>query len=81
MRSRRRSTPGAAGSPLRQRLGGRAAPRFGARTLAPTPHVRRWLQLRLSAWRRGRAFEGMQVTPNYLRQIDVALLPDHARRR
>lgn len=52
---------------------GRAS--FGARTLAPTRHTRKWLQLRLNAWRRGRVFEGMQVTPNYLRQIDVARCP------
>ena len=64
----------AAGSPLHHGwVAGRAS--FGARTLAPTPHVRQWLQLRLSAWRCGRAFEGMLVTPNYLRQIDVAWCP------
>jgi len=28
---------------------------FGTRTLKPTPPVRKWLQLRLNAWRRGRA--------------------------
>ena len=48
---------------------------FGARTLKPTPPVRQWLQLRLDAWRRGCAFEGVQVTPNFLAQIDVALCP------
>ncbi len=64
----------AAGSPLHHGwVAGRAS--FGARTLAPTPHVRQWLQLRLSAWQCGRAFEGMLVTPNYLRQIDVAWCP------
>ena len=64
----------APGSPLRQGWeAGRAS--FGARTLAPTRPVRQWLHLRLSAWRRGRAFEGVQVTPNYLRQIDVAHCP------
>jgi hypothetical protein len=63
-----------AGSPLRRGwVAGRAS--FGARTLAPTPHVRQWLQLRLSAWRCALAFEGMLVTPNYLRQIDVAWCP------
>lgn len=62
------------GSPLRQGWdAGRAS--FGARTLAPTRHTRKWLQLRLNAWRRGRLFEGLQVTPNYLRQIDVARCP------
>jgi hypothetical protein len=48
---------------------------FGARTLKPTPQVRKWLQLRLNAWRRGRAFEGTQVTPNFLAQIDVPACP------
>lgn len=63
-----------AGSPLRRGwVAGRAG--FGARTLAPTPHVRQWLQLRLHAWRCGLSFEGMLVTPNYLRQIDVAWCP------
>ncbi len=48
---------------------------FGTRTLAATPPVRRWLQLRLHAWLRGRAFETVQVTPNYLQQIDAAHCP------
>ena len=48
---------------------------FGTRTLMPTPHVRKWLQLRLNAWRRGRAFEGVQVTPHFLAQIDVPVCP------
>lgn len=48
---------------------------FGARTLRATPHVRKWLQLRLHAWMRGRAFESMQVTPHYLAQIDVPVCP------
>jgi hypothetical protein len=48
---------------------------FGTRTLKPTPQVRKWLQLRHSAWRRGRAFEGTQVTPNFLAQIDVPRCP------
>jgi hypothetical protein len=48
---------------------------FGTRTLKPTPQVRKWLQLRLGAWRRGRPFEGTQVTPNFLAQIDVSLCP------
>ena len=52
---------------------GRAS--FGTRTLAPTQHTRKWLQLRLNAWRRGRIFEGLQVTPNYLSQIDAAHCP------
>jgi hypothetical protein len=48
---------------------------FGQRTLKATPHVRKWLQLRLSAWRRGKPFEATQVTPNFLAQIDVPLCP------
>jgi len=62
------------GHPVRQgwQAGGAT---FGARTLKPTRHVRKWLQLRLSAWRRGRAFEGTLVTPNFLAQIDVPVCP------
>jgi hypothetical protein len=48
---------------------------FGTRTLKPTPFVRKWLHLRLNAWRRGRAFESVQVTPHFLAQIDVAVCP------
>jgi hypothetical protein len=48
---------------------------FGARTLKPTPQVRTWLQLRLMAWRRGCAFENVQVTPHFLAQIDVPVCP------
>ena len=48
---------------------------FGTRTLKPTPQVRKWLQLRMNALRRGRVFEGTQVTPNFLAQIDVAVCP------
>ena len=54
-------------------LAGQAA--FGTRTLAATRHVRKWLQLRLHAWLRGRSVELMQVTPNYLQQIDVSHCP------
>ncbi len=62
------------GHPVRQGwLAGGAV--FGNRTLKPTPPVRKWLQLRFSAWRRGRVFEGTQVTPNFLGQIDVAVCP------
>ena len=61
-------------SPLRDGLlAGQAA--FGLRTLAATTHVRKWLQLRLHAWLRGRSVELVQVTPNYLRQIDVSHCP------
>lgn len=62
------------GHPLRQGwLAGAAV--FGTRTLKPTPQVRKWLQLRHNAWRRGHAFESLQVTPHFLAQIDVAVCP------
>ena len=48
---------------------------FGARRLAPTRHVQRWLQLRLAAWRDERSVETVQVTPNYLAQIEAAHCP------
>jgi hypothetical protein len=48
---------------------------FGTRTLKPSPQVRKWLLLRWNAWRRGKAFEGTQVTPNFLAQIDVPACP------
>jgi hypothetical protein len=54
-------------------LAGRAA--FGLRTLQATRPVRKWLQLRLHAWLRGRSVELFQVTPNYLAQIDVSHCP------
>ena len=61
-------------SPLRNGLLAGAAT-FGLRTLEPTRHVRKWLQLRLHAWLRGRSVELMQVTPHYLQQIDVSHCP------
>jgi hypothetical protein len=61
-------------SPLRSGLlAGQAA--FGARTLQPTRAVRKWLQLRLHAWLRGRSVELMQVTPNYLQQLETSHCP------
>ncbi len=61
-------------SPLHSGLvAGRAA--FGARTLPAGRYVRRWLQLRLHAWLRGRSLEPVQVTPNFLQQIDVPRCP------
>lgn len=54
-------------------LAGQAA--FGQRTLLPTRHVRKWLQLRLQAWLRGRSFETVQVTPHYLQQLEVTHCP------
>jgi hypothetical protein len=62
------------GHPVRQGwLAGAAI--FGTRTLKPTPQVRKWLHLRLNAWRRGRAFEGVQVTPHFLAQIETSVCP------
>lgn len=62
------------GNPLRQGWqAGKAC--FGRRTLPATRHTRKWLQLRLNAWLRARSFELLQVTPNYLAQIDVAQCP------
>jgi hypothetical protein len=61
-------------SPLRDGLlAGQAA--FGQRTLQATRHVRKWLQLRLSAWLRGRSVALDQVTPCYLKQIDATHCP------
>jgi len=54
-------------------LAGQAA--FGTRTLQPSRAVRKWLQLRLHAWLRGRSVELMQVTPNYLQQLEVSHCP------
>ncbi|MBX3603830.1 MAG: hypothetical protein KF788_01085 [Piscinibacter sp.] len=54
-------------------LAGQAA--FGTRTLQPTRHVRKWLQLRLHAWLRGRSVELVQVTPKYLQQIEASHCP------
>jgi hypothetical protein len=34
-----------------------------------------WLALRTHAWARGRSFEDIQLTPNYLQQLDVAYCP------
>ena len=61
-------------SPLRDGLlAGQAT--FGLRTLNATRHVRKWLQLRLHAWLRGRSVELVQVTPNHLAQLDVSHCP------
>jgi len=61
-------------SPLRNGLlAGQAT--FGARTLQPTRTVRKWLQLRLHAWLRGRSVELIQVTPRYLEQLEVSHCP------
>jgi hypothetical protein len=63
-----------AGHPVRQGWeAGQAV--FGLRTLQATPQVRKWLQLRLNAWHRGKAFEGTGVTPAFLKRIAVAACP------
>ncbi|MET0518683.1 MAG: hypothetical protein ABW005_07595 [Burkholderiaceae bacterium] len=62
------------GSPLRQGWqAGRAT--FGRRTLRAHRHSQLWLRLRTHAWARGRSFEELQLTPNYLQQIDVSHCP------
>jgi hypothetical protein len=48
---------------------------FGSRTLKVRSQTRRWLALRLAAWLKGRSFEEVQVTPNYLQQIAVTHCP------
>lgn len=63
-----------AASPLRQGWqAGKAT--FGHRTLHNNRFTRMWLLLRTHAWSRGRNFEEVQLTPNYLQQIDVANCP------
>jgi hypothetical protein len=54
-------------------LAGQAA--FGMRTLQASRWVRKWLQLRLHAWLRGRSVELVQVTPHYLEQLEVSHCP------
>jgi len=62
------------GTPIGQ--GWRAAKAvFGRRTLAATRPVRQWLALRTAAWKQGVVFEGLQVTPHYLAQIETTLCP------
>lgn len=48
---------------------------FGRRTVVATRAVRQWLALRLQAWREGAVFEELQVTPNYLAQLDNSHCP------
>jgi len=61
-------------SPVREGWqAGRAA--FARRSLPATPAVRQWLQLRLAAWQHGLAFEAVQVTPHYLKQLAVTHCP------
>lgn len=62
------------GHPVREGWeAGRA--RFGMRTLPARRATRRWLQLRLLAWQQGRSFEEVQLTPNFLAQIDTDRCP------
>ena len=62
------------GHPLREGWqAGRAA--FGSRTLRGGRAVQQWLALRLAAWAEGQAFEDVQVTPNFLAQIDTRRCP------
>lgn len=63
-----------ASSPLRQGWQAGAAT-FGRRTLRAHRHTQMWLLLRTHAWSRGRSFEDVQLTPNYLQQIDVEHCP------
>src|SRR5579871_6146069 len=54
-----------AGSPLL--LGWQAArAALGARRGGPRGHARQWLMLRTHAWSRGRSFEELRVTPQFL---------------
>jgi hypothetical protein len=48
---------------------------FGHRTLRTTLAVRQWLELRLAAWQRGRAFENVQVTPHFIAQLQAPQCP------
>ncbi|ACB34041.1 hypothetical protein Lcho_1774 [Leptothrix cholodnii SP-6] len=62
------------GNPVRQGWdAGRA--RFAQRTSPAGEHTRLWLQLRLQAWREGRHFELLSVTPNYLGQLATSHCP------
>lgn len=50
---------------------------FGGRSM-PWPanrHTRRWLALRIEAWRAGAAFDLATVTPNHLAQIEATRCP------
>lgn len=61
-------------NPVRQGWdAGRAS--FGRRTLRATPAVRKWLHLRLSAWQRGRVFEGVQLNPHFIAQLAATHCP------
>ncbi len=48
---------------------------FGPRARSATPAARLWLGLRLQALLRGRRFEPLSVTPNYLQQLQATHCP------
>ncbi len=61
-------------SPVRQGWeAGRAS--FGTRVRMPSASSHLWLQLRLQAWLRGRAFDLLTTTPNYLGQLATRCCP------
>jgi hypothetical protein len=61
-------------SPVRQGWeAGRVA--FAGRTREADVAVRQWLQLKLRAWLAGTGFEGVQVTPAFLRRIATVACP------
>ncbi|MEN9420497.1 MAG: hypothetical protein RI988_4118 [Pseudomonadota bacterium] len=49
--------------------------RPGQRLQPAGRHVQLWLELRLSAWLRGQAFDVLQVTPRWLARIDTPRCP------
>ncbi|MDC8786529.1 hypothetical protein [Roseateles koreensis] len=61
-------------SPLRQGWQAGCAT-FGRRTLRANAHAQLWLQIRTHAWARGRSFEDIQLTPNFLQQIEATVCP------
>ena len=63
-----------ASSPLRQGFQAGCAT-FGRRTLRANRLTQQWLLLRTYAGSCGRSFEGVQLTPNYLQQIEVGFCP------
>ena len=56
------------------REGFESASAAGVRPRVPDRYVKKWLQLRMSAWHRGRAFDE-SVTPALLKAMDVAICP------
>ncbi|HSI47220.1 MAG TPA: hypothetical protein VLA61_03040 [Ideonella sp.] len=62
------------GHPVRQGWA-LAQPAFDGRTRRADPAVRMWLRLRLHAWQHQQAFDTLQLTPHYLRQLAVSRCP------